>query len=255
MQPAGFNCSLNIFLYNKTFSKRMKDDLSFLGSIHPEVQIRVRNLSLESLARDAYIDFLKGNRNPHFPLSGTGVELVRLFVPLIFDADWFIYFDDDWIMKRGEFFPEVMNLTFDMSKVLYAVQDQWFVVSSFFRERIKSYKRDFPGLQYYCSGFLMMRNGTDLRQELRKTIQYYQEHMELQYMDQDALNLAFDLAYVQFLPLKYNVMTPWHVKLGDTGYAFHFSGLAKDGSNHFMDGVLRSYRDAKQKWLRWRHRV
>jgi hypothetical protein len=50
---------------------------------------------LDSLVRDTQIDFLKSRKYHRFPLSGTGVELVRLFVPLTFDADWFIYFDDD----------------------------------------------------------------------------------------------------------------------------------------------------------------
>jgi hypothetical protein len=156
-------------------------------------------------------------------------------------------------MRRGEFFPEVMNFMLDVSKVLYAVQDQWFIQDEFFHNRITLYRMDFPGLQYYCSGFLVMRNGTDLRRELRKTIQYYRDHKELQYMDHDALDLAFDLAYVQFLPIKYNAMSPWHGKFYDTGYAFHFSGQPKDSSRYFIERILQPYRAAKKKWLGSHH--
>jgi hypothetical protein len=96
----------------------------------------------------------------------------------MYEADWFFYMDDDIEYRRGEIFPELMTFTSDGSKVLFGVQDYAFLIMGRFRNRIHAYKSDYPGTNYYGSGFLLMRSVDVLRQELRNTIAYFGKHSE-----------------------------------------------------------------------------
>jgi lipopolysaccharide biosynthesis glycosyltransferase len=180
---------------------------------------------------------------------GRDIMLARLFIPLLFSADWFLYFDDDLIFKRGEFFPEVMSFTSDSFKVMFAVQDHLFVISRGFQERIRSYNPTFPGLWYYGSGFLLMRSGLILRRELRSTLAYIRAHPRLEYIDQDALNLGFNFSYVHFLPDRFCVLSNRHIQLRHVGYAFHYNGAMKSAFSGFGFAIAASYRAARARWL------
>jgi hypothetical protein len=111
--------------------------------------------------------------------------------------------DDDVLFKRGPLFPDILNYASDKGKVLFAVRDFYWLVdrpgARFLRKRILSYKRDFVG-PYLGSGLLLFRGGEILQRELRNTIEYFSQHIELKLVEQDALNLAFNWHYIKLLP-------------------------------------------------------
>jgi hypothetical protein len=248
MSPSGYNCSVNIFLYNMSNPGTYDDDLRFLESIHPEIPVRFREISMEQATQVTGIYFPY-----HLPvvpgqIRGRNMATLRLFIPQMYTADWYFYMDDDVIYTRGEFFPEVMEFTGDQEKVLFAVQDYCFTVDPDFRRRIWAYRKDYPGMLYYGSGFLFMRGGEILRSELRKTLDYFVKHMELLWIEQDALNLAFNTSRVLFLPWKFCVVPTQFDQAKDIAYGFHHAAERKAKDVGFVKDLITEYQNAKEKW-------
>jgi hypothetical protein len=251
MLPARYLCSLHIFLFESgPLNESNEEDRLFLNSIQPLVPICFHSVTFGELINRTEVTMpLK------IPPSGGSthhreIELARLFIPLLFVSDWYLYFDDDLIQRRGEFFPKVMSFTRDASKIMFAVQDHWFCITKDFQQRVQRYHPQFPGLWYYGSGFLLMRGGAQLNHELRQTLAYVNDHLDLLYIDQDGLNLGFNFSYVYFLPNYFSVLSSQHQQLWDVGYAFHYNGFRK--SSHFGFGLplATTYRNAKQEWSR-----
>jgi hypothetical protein len=160
--------------------------------------------------------------------------------------------DDDLIFERGEFFPEVMEYAADPHKILFAVQDYFFNISSSFRDRIWAYRKDYPGMLYYGSGFLLMRGGAMLRSQFRTTIDYFARHMELLWVEQDALNLAFDTSLVTFLPSKFCVVPTQFAQARQFAYGFHHAGERKSIDGGFVRDLVHAYQERKRAWARSR---
>jgi lipopolysaccharide biosynthesis glycosyltransferase len=180
--------------------------------------------------------------------AGRNICALRLYVPLMFASDWYFYMDGDVIFERGQFFPEIMEYTNETEKVLFAVQDYGFIAMPEFRKRVQAYRKDYPGNQYYGSGFMLMRGGSVLRKELEKTIRYFAKHLGLAYVDQDALNLAFDTKRVFFLPSKFCVVPALWKQARDWLYSYHPVGMDKSPGGLIFKEVVGAYRAAKEKW-------
>jgi hypothetical protein len=250
MRPARFQYSANIFIYNSTLPDNDCEDIRFLRSIHREIDVKVRAISMEEAIERTGAKFA-WEAPPHpGQFRGRNIGFIRLYVPLMYEADWFFYMDDDIEYRRGEIFPEVMSFTSDRSKMLYGVQDHAFLGDGYFRRRVQAYRSDYPGTKYYGSGFLLMRSGDILRQELRNTIAYFEKHPELSLTDQDALNLGFSWSYVDLLPVRFCVVISEWKKEKDRAYGFHCTACPKTPKSGFMAEVVGRYSEARDAWLR-----
>jgi lipopolysaccharide biosynthesis glycosyltransferase len=244
---------MNIFLYNETLPTE-STDLAFLQSIQPSIPVIFRHFSFEDAFAKTRAVFPADRPVFRGQFFERNLGLARLWVPLLYAADWFMYLDDDLFFRRGKFFPEVLNFTWDSSKVMFAVRDHGFLAYRSFQVRIAAYRpKDRPYPTYFGSGFLFMRGGPILQQELRNTIQYIADHMELQYPDQDALNLGFESSRVFILPDKFCVIQQERERQWATAYGFHFNGVAKRITRgSFTYEAILDYRKAKEEW-RQRH--
>jgi hypothetical protein len=174
---------------------------------------------------------------------------MRLYIPQTSKADWYFYMVGDLVFSRGEFFPGLMQFTADKSKILFAVQDRAFNVYPHVWQRLKTYRRDYPGDLYYGSGFLFWRGGEALLRELRVTLNYFVQHMELEYIEQDALNLAFNTSLVYFLPHKFCVVPAEIDEARHWAYGFHHAAELKSLTGGFGVELMKVYEPAKQQWL------
>jgi lipopolysaccharide biosynthesis glycosyltransferase len=251
MDPFGFDCSMNIFLYNETLPTE-SEDLAFLRSIQPSVPVFFRSFSFEEAFAKSGAVFAAHSPVFQGQFSQRNMGLVRLWIPLLYTADWFMYLDDDFFFRRGKFFPEVMEFTSNSSKVLFAVRDHFYLMARDFQDRIAAYRpKNQTEPTYFGSGFLFMRGGSVLQQELRNTIQYFADHMELGYPDQDALNLGFESSRVVILPDRFCVTDRERKRQWNTAYGFHFNGGAKRiARGTFTHQAISEYRKAKEKWHR-----
>jgi hypothetical protein len=242
MDPFGFSCSMNIFLYNEIVPTE-SEDLAFLRSMQPRVPVFFRSFSFEEAFAKTGAVFAAHRPVAKGQFLQCNNTLVRLWIPLLYTADWFMCLDDDLFFRRGRFFPEVLDFTSNSSKVLFAVRDHFYLDSA----EIAGYR---PKNQtYFGAGFLFMRGGSVLRQELRNTIQYFADHMELQYVDQDALNLGFETSRVFILPDKFCVTYSERNRQWDTAYGFHWAGSPKVITPGSWAGeFVFDYRKAKKEW-------
>jgi hypothetical protein len=250
MRPARFQYSATIFIYNSTLPDSDCDDIRFLRSIHKEINVKFRWISMGYAIERTEAKFPLAVRVRRGQFRMRDIAFVRMYVPLLYEADWFFYQDDDIEYRRGEIFPEVMDFTSDRSKVLFAVRDYAFIVLDRFRKRTKRCKSVNNVTSYYGSGFLLMRSSEILRHELRNTIAYYGRYPELRFPDQDALNLGFDFSYVSLLPVRFCVVLSEWKKEKDRAYGFHCTSCAKTPKSGFMARFVGRYRYARDAWLR-----
>jgi hypothetical protein len=169
-----------------------------------------------------------------------------LFIPLLFDADWFFYHDDDVFFRRGPVFPSVLAYARGPNTALLAVHDSWWNVSTKLRPRIRAYRPTQDA--YFGSGFLVMRNSEILHRELRNTINYVIDHMELTFLDQDGLNLGFDWRHIELLPKQFCVTSSEHRQTWDFAFGFHFIGPGKH-TNCFVRAVTKVYGEQRDEWM------
>jgi lipopolysaccharide biosynthesis glycosyltransferase len=175
------------------------------------------------------------------------IGVVRLYIPRLFPGpEWFLYFDNDVIFRRGQFFPEVMSYTDNPSKVFFAVSDIVWAHHPSHRKRIRSYNA--RASDYFGSGFLLWRNGEILRREIAKSLEYCVKHMELRWPDQDALNLGFDWTYIDLLPKRFCVCSEEHGPTWSSAYNFHFAAGDKP-RNPFLKSVVAVYTTLRDHYV------
>jgi hypothetical protein len=244
--PEGYRCSYNIFFFEEPIPTAYDNDVNFLNSIRPSISVVLRNISSVGLSRRAGVCFPWNYPRQPGQIAQFRLALVRLFIPFLFDDDWFLYHDDDVIFRRGLIFPNVLTHTRNRSKVLFAVQDHWWVASAELRSRIHSYRANQDA--YFGSGFLVMRNNEILHRELRRSIDYLANHMELTYIDQDALNLGFDWRHIELLPRQFCVTSSEHSQTWNWAFGFHFAGSHKHTSG-FVMAVIKTYGEQRDEWV------
>jgi hypothetical protein len=72
--------------------------------------------------------------------------------------------------------------------------------------------------------------------------------MELIWLDQDALNLAFNPACVYFLPVKFCIVPTQFRTQKHRAYALHYASVRKTNTSWFWPKVVHSYLNARNKW-------
>jgi hypothetical protein len=130
---------------------------------------------------------------------------MRLFVPLVYSADWFLYLDDD-ILGSRDWFPEIERFTTNLHKTLFSVIDPNIAGSPRWEVYFQMLERPELFSVYFGSGFLLMRSGAILRTQLRNVLRFVPKHMNLTWPDQDALNIAWNRSQVQILPWQYCIV-------------------------------------------------
>jgi lipopolysaccharide biosynthesis glycosyltransferase len=251
-RPAGYQFVVNIFFFNESLPTDVDDDIRFLRYVNPGVSIVVRNSSIPEVVAKTGIDC-------QFRDMGAGVwaaeparssTCLRLWIPFIYDADWYLYLDTDLIYWKSGFFPAIMKFAKDESKVLFAVQDAVFTRNRRFRKRVWSYTNGVRAPAYFNAGVLLMRSGEILRQELNKTIRFLEQHQELSYPDQDSINLAFNRSFVQFIPNRFNWIPKRSESLAKPQKAVHYAGDQKKWHWSSLNSAIRIYIKARNKWVR-----
>jgi lipopolysaccharide biosynthesis glycosyltransferase len=246
ISPSSYSFSVNIISCDPGIPPGRDADFKFLASIHRDVPIFVHNISQQNL------NCLAGTKFPwERPLTkrqipGRNIAALRLFIPFLFTADWFIYTDDDVFFRR-DFFPEVMEYTKNQSKVLYAVRDHFWFMGHRLRRRMHRYDKAFVG-PYFGNGFFLVRGNEIARREMKKTIEYFSQHMELQFVEQDAMNLAFDWNRVELLPVKFCVVGSEHGVAWDWAYGFHYTAIHKKTKVPFIKSAIQNYLARRDRW-------
>jgi hypothetical protein len=244
--PISYNFSVNIFLCDPRLPRERDIDFSFLSTVHPEVPVFVRNISHQGLNTLAGIEFPFDKPLMGRQIRWRNVAVVRTFIPLLFSADCFLYTDDDVIFRR-HFFPEVMQYTRNQSKFFFAVRDHLWVISNSLRQRILSYDKTFTG-PYFGNGFYLLKGNEIGRKEMRKAIEYFSQHMELLFIEQDAMNLAFNRARVELLPIRFCVILTEFRAAWNWAYGFHHTGFRNKPTAPLIRLAIQEYLSARDHW-------
>jgi hypothetical protein len=218
MNSSGFSLSLNAMIINQDLTSRestIRSGLEALGSVYPWVSMNAYNFSFIDLVQQAGVEF-----PTHVPFL---VCMARLYIPLLFKANWFLYVDAD-IQPVREFFPEIMTFTTNVSKVLFAVPDQTIIMTGYDRRRLQRLNLGVSHTQYFNAGFLFMRSGPALREQLRRAIIFVRKNLNIRYRDQDGLNFGIDRGLLELLPWKFFVEVTAHDIMGNTSYIKHHNG-------------------------------
>jgi hypothetical protein len=250
MNAFGFTVSLNIILFNQNLAEiqpLVEEDLRVLSFISRMVTVHIHAFYLSDLVSISGTDFPIDGPFSSGHWKDRWIAMGRLFIPLIFHADWFLYLDDD-VEAVGHFFPEVFTFTSDSSKVMFAVQDQWFDQADFPQRYLRRVKPGFNVKDYFGSGFLLMRGGAALRRELTNVLYYFRDHRSLLLPDQDALNFGMNHSYVHLLPWKYCVLSNMHGQMGRHALLKHYNGPGKTVDRGIGLKLATAYRQAKEHY-------
>jgi hypothetical protein len=240
INPTGFCFSLNAMIMNQDLNLRQSmilDGLKPLALMYPWISVRAYGYSFTDLVRQSGIEF------PSTARCILGVS--RLYVPLLFRATWFLYLDAD-IEAVADFFPEILTFTSNASKVFFVVPDQTILSVPADRYRIKKMNLGIDPNTYFNSGFLFMRGGCVLNQQLRNAIVCLRENLTLKYPDQDALNFGIDRRLMVLLPWKFFTGRDAFAALGNQAYIRHYNGHRKTEANDIGLKLSILFRKVKQ---------
>jgi lipopolysaccharide biosynthesis glycosyltransferase len=178
----------------------LEEHFAFLSSLYPHVGFRAFSHQFEDVLEQTGFNksFVRIKLND-CGYRGKSIIVMRLFVPLVYDADWFIYLDDD-VLAGHHFFPELLSYTGDRTQILFACVDEGSIGSRLLTQVLNRAGRPELKFTYFGSGFLVMRGGTVLREQMRNTIRYLWKHSPLRFPDQDALNFAVNRSMIGFFP-------------------------------------------------------
>jgi hypothetical protein len=95
---------------------------------------------------------------------------------------------------------------------------------------------------------MLMRGGEITRRNLKATMEYFSNHPDLLWVEQDALNLAFDPTHVEFLPNKFCIVSSEHSTAWNWGYSFHFAALENKVGIPMVKQAMERYQKDKNKW-------
>jgi lipopolysaccharide biosynthesis glycosyltransferase len=240
----GYRTSLHFFVFGGRIPNITRE-LSFLASVQPNISINVHvsNDPLLNAARN-----IRGLSIGHMPHPW--VALTRLFVPFVYESDWYLYLDSD-VLARGEFWPNVTKFIRDKRKVIFAVHDQGFGVS----RRLKAYakvasKGRIRGRDYFGSGVLVLRGGRQLKIQFAKAIRFAHENAatgRVKFIDQCALNFGCDREAIQLLPEEFCSVLPGDAPNGTV--LLHWAGKPKAGA---MRELSRVWDPAFERFLKAR---
>jgi hypothetical protein len=227
-------------LFNQNFDLLLpfiSTDLNFLSQTYPTISFVCHNISMPYLVNQSHVEY---------PLNETRGHLAaRLFIPLLYHADWFLYIDDD-IEAVDYFFPEILSFASDRSKILFAVRDHTIMLSRRDCRYIRRVSPTFDVERYVNCGLLLMRGGEVLKEQFRNIIMCLSHHRHLKYHDQDAINFAINPGLVGLLPWPFCVGRDLHSQMGNRSILKHYNGFRKSSTRDIGGKLSAIYREAKQ---------
>jgi lipopolysaccharide biosynthesis glycosyltransferase len=250
IDPDGFAVSVNIILFNGVVGG-LEEHLGFLSSLYPHVRFRAFSHQIEDVLEQTGF-----NRSfTHIHLNNCGyrgkfIIVMRLFIPLIYDANWFVYLDDD-VLAGHHFFPEILLYASDATQILFACFDEYLVGSRFLMRVLNRARRRELSSTYFGSGFLVMRGGTVLREQMRNAIRYLSKYSPLRFPDQDALNFAVNRSMIGFFPSHF-VTVGFRHRTQKTDFAVlrHYANRGRHPNSQLKKCFGNRYFWALNEWKR-----
>jgi hypothetical protein len=246
--PEIYSFSVNLFFFNQS-TPDLTDEFAFLSAVFPSVRFRSHAMLFQDVLRQTNTsDWPDAPRYCRGDYAGKVIILMRLFVPLYFEADWFFYLDDD-VMASRDFFDDMMRFTSDREKVMFSIVDDYCRRTAWVTHYLRRQNHEELQPVYFGSGVLLMRGGAVLRQQLRNVVAFLRAHPPMMFPDQDALNFAWNRSLVQLLPWQFCVLGRQLVSdPAREAYLKHYADKHTYGVSRKLACFAEPYYKARDKW-------